>query len=210
MDKNKVAAISQADILQQIFDMNAIQAYQRWLQDTKFSTCRMCASCGGDYPNYAGEGFKEYDWGWWEKYRESCSENYHSESGPPSLCCSVNEPPLMLCRTCGGDYPVQVGRKLNRGDWGTWNIKGYTCQGGANFEKTLDEFDICARDRKQCKLCSGECSGGYSKVGKVLRQDDWGEWLSYTPEQCNTNYNQFPAVPVSGDVSVCCLDSPSN
>lgn len=114
----------------------------------------------------------------------------------------------MFCRSCGGDYPVRVGRKLNRGDWGTWNIKNANCQGDS-FVKTLDEFDVCGRNYKQCKMCAGDCSGEYAKVGKVLRQDDWGEWLAYNPDQCSTQFLGEPVNPKSGDVALCCLDKPS-
>jgi hypothetical protein len=154
----------------------------------KFQTCRLCTSCGGDYPTYSGEGLSEGDWGYWLRYREQCSAQLTSMSGPPQLCCSRDEPPCQYCQSCGEDYPQDVGRKINDGDWGAFMIKGDQCSGGG-YTKTWNEFSVCCRAKRQCKMCGGNCGGGYSQVGKVQAQGDWGIWGAYDEASCTEGYN---------------------
>ena len=170
----------------------------------KFQTCRLCTTCGGDYPNYGGEGFKQDDWGHWLRFREHCTADLYSESGPPQLCCSADKPPVQYCRSCGGDYPYQIGRKIDRDDWGPYNILQDGCQGG--YYHTSDEFSLCTRNRKQCKMCGGNCNNGYTQVGKVERIDDWGIWGVYDENACSPDNNADINTQRSADVSLCCLD----
>ncbi|CDW84951.1 UNKNOWN [Stylonychia lemnae] len=203
-DTAKIQQLTQALTLKHYYQEHAVGAYANWMRDKKFSTCRLCQSCGGDYPTYGGEGYKEYDWGWWDMFRDSCTAELFGESGPPKLCCSVQDPPLKFCSSCGGDYPFRVGRKLNVDDWGTWNRAGGNCKG--SFEKTLDEFEICARDRRQCKMCAGQCQANYSQIGYIQRRDDWGMWKVFDTQQCNPDYTGDLNIDKSADVSFCCLD----
>lgn len=66
----------------------------------------------------------------------------------------------MYCESCGGEYPLRVARRLNRDDWGPYMMRGHGC--GGDFYKTNREFEICARNRRQCKMCGGNCGGGYA------------------------------------------------
>ena len=61
------------------------------------------------------------------------------------------------------------------------------CQG--DYSKTSEEFELCARNRKQCKLCGGNCDNGYTQVGKVERIDDWGIWGAYDEGSCHPDNN---------------------
>ena len=164
----------------------------------------MCSSCGGDYPVYAGQGFNDGDWGDWLRYREQCSAQLVSVNGPPQLCCSVDQPQCQYCRSCGGSYPHQVGRKLNQGDWGAFNIKGDTC--GGDYTKTWDEFNVCCRTKKQCKMCAGDCANNYLQVGKVQRIGDWGMWGAYDEGSCTIPNEGAINTQRSADVSLCCID----
>ena len=91
-DLVKVGQVSQATFLKHYFDNRAVAAYERWVATKKFQTCRLCTTCGGDYPTYGGEGLKADDWGHWLRYREECTAQLTSVSGPPQLCCSADEP----------------------------------------------------------------------------------------------------------------------
>ena len=72
-DITQVQQISQASTLKHYYDTRGIVAYERWLSLKKFQTCRLCTTCGGDYPNYSGEGLRESHWGHWLRFREQCS-----------------------------------------------------------------------------------------------------------------------------------------
>jgi hypothetical protein len=100
-DVNQVRRASQADTLEYYYRERAISSYERWTVIKAFHTCRLCSTCGDDYPTYGGEGFKRDDWGHWLRYREHCSAQLYSESGPPQLCCSVEQPPCQYCKSCG-------------------------------------------------------------------------------------------------------------
>eukprot|EP00347_Sterkiella_histriomuscorum_P003760 403363054 len=139
-DTLKISEISQSVTLKYYYENYAVAAYERWTEKMKFQTCRLCTTCGGDYPNYGGEGFKQDDWGHWLRFREHCTADLYSESGPPQLCCSADKPPVQYCRSCGGDYPYQIGRKIDRDDWGPYNILQDGCQGG--YYHTSDEFSL--------------------------------------------------------------------
>ncbi len=97
-----------------------------------------------------------------------------------------------------------MGRKFNRDDWGPYITKGDQCSGG--FNKNYDEFNVCCRNKRQCKMCGGDCGGGYSQVGKVQRQDDWGIWGAYDEESCTEDFSGERNTERSADVSICCLD----
>ena len=159
-DTDRIAQISQQPSLKHYLDKHAIASYEKWMSTNKFQTCRLCTSCGGDWPNYMGEGYARGDWGFWLRYRESCQAQLYSESGPPNLCCSADEPPCQYCSSCGGEFSQRVGRKLNRGDWGPFNVKGSSCSG--DYRESYDEFEICCKNRKQCKMCEGNCANSYT------------------------------------------------
>ena len=65
----QVEQASQGNLLKYYLN-TAITAFERWTVTKKFQTCRMCTTCGGDYPVYSGEGLSEGDWGYWLRYRE--------------------------------------------------------------------------------------------------------------------------------------------
>lgn len=205
----QVRIASQADTLEFNYKEKAVASYERWTVVKAFHTCRMCTSCGGDYKTYSGEGMKRDDWGHWLRHREECSADLYSESGPPRLCCSVEQPPCQYCKSCGGEYPNQVGRKYNRDDWGPYMMKDHQC-GGNDWIDSAEEFDICCRTKRQCKLCGGDCKSPYIKVGKVERIDDWGIWGAYDENSCTPDYNGVINTERSADVSFCCLDYTSN
>jgi len=69
-DTDKIAQISQQPTLKHYLDEHAVKTYERWMKNNKFETCRLCTSCGADWPNYMGEGLKEDDWGHWLRHRE--------------------------------------------------------------------------------------------------------------------------------------------
>eukprot|EP00347_Sterkiella_histriomuscorum_P014024 403362451 len=203
-DTQKIAQISQATTQQNYYDTYGVAAYERWAQKMKFQTCRLCTSCGGDYPVYGGEGFKENEWGHWQRFREHCTGELYSESGPPHLCCSADKPPVQYCRTCGGDYPYRIGKRINAGDYGPYKILQDSCS--SFFYHTKDEFEICTRSRKQCKMCQGNCNDGYTQVGKIERIDDWGAWAAYDEYACFPENNKDVNNVFYADVSLCCLD----
>ncbi|CDW87215.1 UNKNOWN [Stylonychia lemnae] len=203
-DTQKISEITQSITLQHYLKDHAIASYQKWLVEKKFSSCRLCSSCSNDYPLYQGSGEKEDDWGHWLRFRDHCEGDLYNEDGPPNLCCSINEPPVRYCESCGGDYPYRIGRRLNIDDWGPYHMTGHGCQG--NFYKTNREFEVCGRNRKQCKMCAGQCQANYTLVGQVLRQGDWGFWKVYDTPQCNPGYDGDINVDKSADVSFCCLD----
>eukprot|EP00347_Sterkiella_histriomuscorum_P023347 403334993 len=203
-DTNRISAASQSVTFKYYYEHFAVAAYEKWTDKMKFQSCALCTSCGLDYPNYGGEGFKQDDWGHWLRFREQCSGDLYSESGPPQLCCSADLPPVQYCRSCGGDYSYQIGRKINRDDWGPYNIRQDGCQGG--YYHTSDEFSLCARNRRQCKMCGGNCNNGYAQMGKVERIDDWGIWGVYDENACHPDNNGDINTERSADVSFCCLN----
>ena len=56
------------------------------------ASCRLCDSCGGQYPVNNGQALKVGDWGWWKSYDASCSGSLTDKSNKysvlPSLCCT--------------------------------------------------------------------------------------------------------------------------
>ena len=50
--------------LRQQYD-SGVNAFNKWTKTLKYQSCRLCQSCGGNYPNYGGHGFTEGDWGTW-------------------------------------------------------------------------------------------------------------------------------------------------
>lgn len=139
------------------------------------------------------------------RYREECSAQLYSQNGPPQLCCSADQPQCQYCKSCGGDYTQSVGRRFNRDDWGGYMIKDNQC-GGSGFIKSWDEFEVCCRTKKQCKLCGGNCGNGYLQVGKVERIGDWGIWGAYDEASCSPSNTGDRNTERSADVSLCCLD----
>lgn len=140
----------------------------------KFQTCRLCITCGGDYPTKGGEILG----GTWNVYRESCSANLTSIIGNNQLCCSIDQPPCQYCKSCGGVYSQEVGRKYNTPAFNGFSIRGEQCSGGMTQE--IVDFSLCCRTRRQCKMCSGNCNGGYSEVSKVKAKDNyWYQWGVY-------------------------------
>lgn len=54
-------------------------------------SCRLCASCGGSWPAYAGSPLSRGDWGWWRTLGSNCSggwSDHNLPNGGVSLCCS--------------------------------------------------------------------------------------------------------------------------
>lgn len=102
-----------------------------------------------------------------------------------------------------------MGRKYNRDDWGPYFVKDHQC-GGSSFIDTAEEFDVCCRNKRQCKMCGGNCPAPYTQVGKVERIDDWGIWGAYDEASCNPDYAGAINTERSADVSLCCLDYTAN
>ena len=88
----QVKKVSDENHLKWHFENWAVAAYERWVVTKKFSSCRMCDSCGGDYPVYAGEGFRGHHNNYWTRYREQCSGDLYKGIDYPKLCCSVDQP----------------------------------------------------------------------------------------------------------------------
>ena len=83
-------------------------------------------------------------------------------------------------------------------------IKADQC--GGSFSRSSEEFNVCCRSKKQCKLCGGNCAGNYIQVGKVERIDDWGIWAAYDEASCTPENMGDYNTQRSADVSLCCLD----
>lgn len=148
------------------------------------TSCRLCKSCGGKYPQKMGGLIHKNDWGRWSAFADNCENNYAVTFDEVSLCCS-NDPPCTLCTSCGGAYPAEVGRRLNQYDWGYWNIRGGQCSGSLSAK--LDEFSLCCKNRKVCRLCN-TCGTGFVERGKAIFQSpgDWGSWSTYDQGNCNS------------------------
>ena len=140
-----LALISDTDYFKSAFD-KAVLATKTWAVTKTFSACRLCKSCGGDYPNYGGEGLKKGDWGRWMMYNDGCQGSLTDQSFPPQLCCIAVDPPCQFCSSCGGEYSKRIGKKINKVDWGHCIHKGGQCSGA--FKSDNAEFDICCRNIK--------------------------------------------------------------
>jgi len=108
------------------------------------------------------------------------------------LCCTADQPPLRYCTTCGGDYPVLVGAKLDVGDWGPYSTYGVSCAGG--LATTWNPFQICGRNIDTCMFCYQRCGGGYVDNGAVLPQADYGSWQGAHSNFCVSNAQWHTAI----------------
>lgn len=85
--------------------------------------CRLCISCAqsGLYSIEVGHELHKGDWGPYNAYPENClGDTLFAKPDEVHLCCSPPTPSCFLCQSCGGDYPHEMGRRLNVGDWGQW------------------------------------------------------------------------------------------
>lgn len=126
--------------------------------------------------------------------------------GPPQLCCQPknNKPQCSYCKSCGGTWPKEVGRRINKGDWGEFETLGNTCSG--SYKKSLDEFSLCCQSAETCKLCNDGCGAGYKEEGRVEAIGDWSHWKVYgSASQCVPKSTLKPTTVTSkAEVTLCC------
>jgi hypothetical protein len=93
-DIRRVEEASQSKILKVYFD-KAIKSYETWMINKSFRSCRLCDTCGGDYPINGGGGVTLFSW---QGYMDKCSGSLYKTAGsPPPLCCSVDQPQCSWC-----------------------------------------------------------------------------------------------------------------
>lgn len=102
--------------------------------ETRKGQCRVCSSCGGDFPEYVGAG--QVDQGW-EKftvaYDNSCQGTPRARGNPGGglkLCCQA-DPICSMCSSCGGAWPHETGVLGADTNWPDfWRGRGHGCSGG--------------------------------------------------------------------------------
>ena len=100
-----------------------------------------------------------------------------------------------------------MGKKINKGDWGGYDIKADQCSG--EIRDSREQFSMCCRDRKQCKWCDKGCQGNYKIAGLVERKGDYGDWQVTRYEKCtdsNLNFSMADFITIRGGNHLCCLD----
>ena len=74
-------------------------------------TCRICMSCGADYPHYGGKIWSGGDNNFVTSYDNQCyGDVTHRDpvNGEFDLCCK-SQPVCAFCNSCGGDYVDERG-----------------------------------------------------------------------------------------------------
>jgi hypothetical protein len=129
-------------------EMSLCCAPDKKLKQAAVPSCKYCKSCGGQYPQSGGKRRNTYDWGRWDTEGAACNGvtqfNHLDEF---ELCCrgtaqTPPQPQCKYCKSCGGQYTHDGGRRRNTGDWGGWNIHNTGCA-APMLNNTLDEFHLC-------------------------------------------------------------------
>jgi hypothetical protein len=142
--------------------------------------CRLCSSCGGNYPLAVGQRLNQGDWGVWRAYESGCTGAYRDTWDQVQMCCGSspvdNTGMCRMCQSCGGSWTQDLGARLTAGDWGGFNTFATGCT--EPYTSTFSEFHFCCKSQQQCKLCKS-CGGGLVEVGREVHSGDWGPWNTY-------------------------------
>jgi hypothetical protein len=147
IDPNDKARVNQISDYEYLDDnlKKAIGYFEKWTVKTRFESCRMCTSCGGDYPTYGGEvlinPYGNY------KFGEQCSGELREEGGATQICCSASQ--NFRCDYCGGwcseSQPSQIlfkgyndGFYESYNEWGPYLMRDFGCFEGAHTQ-SLDD-----------------------------------------------------------------------
>ena len=185
----------------------AIKSFELWVVNKTFHSCRLCDSCGGDYPISGGGGLTK---NYWMSYADKCTGNsLYATSTVPQICCTADQPQCSWCESCGGEFPAEIGKKYNSGMYGNFNALGLTCSRSKGFFESTAEVSLCCRSDRQCKMCSGACGGNYQSRGSKI-DSFWsnGKWGAFSDSHCNEIDVSGFAIDsvVGGNVNLCCLD----
>jgi len=166
------------------------------------STCRMCKSCGSNFPIESGAQRHLGDWGPWDAYDDFCSGTYQQHREEVKLCCGAlktdpNNGMCRFCASCGDKWPTDLGSGIHQDDWGQYRMWSNQCSGG--YDDNPNEPHLCCETQTQCKLCDSRCGNGFTEVGRTLHIDDWGPWRVY-PAECAAG-NQ---ITTKNEAAVCC------
>lgn len=155
---------------------------------------------------YGGEGTGNPFVGYWYRFGDKCTGTLQEANSIPKLCCTA-VPQCAWCSYCGGDYPEAVARKFNRGRPSNFKMLDMECKNNFGFREQSGEGYLCCRDKRNCKLCEGNCGGNYNQVGYIADKDDKGYWGVFGSPYCNeNNIDSNPNFQTAADISLCCLD----
>lgn len=173
--------------------------------------CRLCSSCGGDYSSFQGAALHIGDWGPYNMYGSSCGGSYIRRTDVPELCCNPESSSLQnsgctLCvKSCGGQYPNNLGIRLNEGDYGNWKTRSSGCNGDVSYQSNEETYLCCKSKKNVCRWCENGCGDGMTEAGRRLNQDDFGPYKVTTASTCtNTIEGVVSSQETWNEVVLCC------
>ena len=115
---------------------NGIHLCCQKIDPTRKGQCRICNSCGGEFPEYVGaiqvnDGNEKFT----AAFDHSCQGNSRTRPKPGGgfkLCCQ-RDPICSLCSSCGGQWPHESGVIAADRNWRDWFYgRGKGCFGGVS------------------------------------------------------------------------------
>jgi hypothetical protein len=114
-----------------------------------------------------------------------------------------------LCKSCGGDYPIDGGAVSVDQNWPEWSrIKDSQCFGNLDKRALTDGIHVCCPESRplsvgNCRLCTS-CGGEYKHYGGSLMSDQ--RWENSTRAYSNGCKGSHSGQ--SSEVQLCCKDEP--
>lgn len=173
------------------------------------SSCRLCDSCGGDFPELAAIGIHEDSWGPWKTHGPLCSSPYSDSNAEPHWCCQKKKDhhvPCKFCESCGNAWPFELGKKKKTNDYGPWYTSGDQCS-SESLTKSYGEFSMCCQGTNSCRMCQDECGQGFIEVGQKFGERR-GTWNAFEKDHCQIG--EIRGFSSTSNRVVMCCPSPNN
>ena len=117
----------------------------------KRGQCRICSSCGGDFPEIVGAVQVDQDWdGFTYSYDHDCSGFTRVRNNPGDglkMCCQI-DPICSLCSSCGGEWPHETGVLAADQNWPDWfQGRGHRCSGEVGKNDARGGMKWCCKTK---------------------------------------------------------------
>ena len=130
---------------------NGVHLCCQQVDSTRQGQCRVCNSCGGDFPELVGALQVDQRWDkFTSAFDNSCQGNSRTRPKPDGgfkICCQ-RDPICSLCSSCGGAWPHESGVLAADQNWPKFfSGRGHSCSGGVGKNDANRGMKWCCKTR---------------------------------------------------------------